>query len=149
MCSSCCRYQTVTILVLSLILFECSHKRVQVSSGRKYSTTRLSRQNIIIIIISSVHVLMLYDPHKHVVLQVDANDESWGGALLQPNDDGKLKPVAFNLCTVNPTERHYSHIEKERLAICSCFQQIDHWQNLCTRANRSPAPRDDSKKGFE
>ena len=74
-------------------------------------------------IISSAPVLMFYDLHKPVVLQVDG----LGGVLLQPNDDGNVQPVAFTSCSLNPTERRYSQIEKECLAICNCFHKFDHW----------------------
>ena len=47
--------------------------------------------------------------------------------MLQPNDDGNLQPVAFTSCSLNPTERRYSQIEKEWLAICDCFNKCYHW----------------------
>ena len=78
-------------------------------------------------LISSAPVLAYYDLHKPVVLQTDASDYGLGGALLQPNDDGKLQPVAFTSSSLNPTEQRYSQIEKECLAICNCFQKFDHW----------------------
>ena len=59
--------------------------------------------------------------------QTDASDNAVGGALLQPNNDGKLQPVAFMSSSMNPTEQRYSQIEKECLAICNCFQRFDQW----------------------
>ena len=70
---------------------------------------------------------MFYNLNKSVVLQVDASDDGLGGVLLHVNDDGNLQPVAFTSCSLNPTERCYSQIEKERLAICDCFNKYDHW----------------------
>ena len=78
-------------------------------------------------IISSAPVLMFYNIHKPAILQVDASDDGLGGALLQPNTEGKLQPVAFTSCSLNPTEQRYSQIEKECLTICSCFQKFDQW----------------------
>ena len=78
-------------------------------------------------IISSAPVLMFYEIHRPAILQVDASDDGFGGALLQQNTEGKLQPVAFTSCSLNPTEQRYSQIEKECLAICSCFQKFDHW----------------------
>ncbi|KXJ07207.1 Retrovirus-related Pol polyprotein from transposon opus [Exaiptasia diaphana] len=77
--------------------------------------------------ISSAPVLMYYDLQKPVVLQTDASDIALGGALLQPNNEGKLQSVAFTSCSLSPTEQSYSQIEKEYLAICNCFQKFDQW----------------------
>ena len=63
-------------------------------------------------LISSAPVLAYYDLHKPVVLQTDASDYSLGGALLQPNDNGTLQPVAFTSSSMSPTEQRYSQIEK-------------------------------------
>ena len=78
-------------------------------------------------LISSVPVLAYYDLDKPVVLQTDASDYALGSALLQPNDKGKLQPVAFTSSSMSPTEQRYSQIEKECLAICNCFQKFDQW----------------------
>lgn len=77
--------------------------------------------------ISSAPVLAYYDLRKPVVLQTNTSDNAVGGALLQPNDEGKLQPVVFTSSSMNPTEQHYSQIEKECLAICNCFQEFDQW----------------------
>lgn len=76
---------------------------------------------------SSALLLAYYDLLKSVVLQADASDNAVGGALLQPNDDGKLQPAAFASSSMNPTEQRYSQIEKECLAICNCFRKFDQW----------------------
>ena len=77
--------------------------------------------------ISSAPVLAYYDLQKPVVLQTDASDNAVCGALLQPNDEGKLQPVLFTSSSMNPTEQRYSKIEKECLAICNCFQKFYRW----------------------
>ena len=53
---------------------------------------------------------------KPVVLQVDASESGVVGALLQPNTDNKLQPVAFTSSSIS---------EKECLAICNCFHKFD------------------------
>ena len=62
-----------------------------------------------------------------MVLQVDASEEGLGEALLQPNAEGKLQPVAFTSNSLSSTEQRYSQIEKECLAICNIFGKFDHW----------------------
>lgn len=59
-------------------------------------------------LISSAPVLAYHDLHKPVVLQTDASDYALGGALLQPNDEGRLQPVAFTSSSLSPTEQRYS-----------------------------------------
>ena len=78
-------------------------------------------------LISSAPALAYYDLRKPVVLQTDAIDNAAGGAVLQPNDEGKLQPVAFMSSSMNPTEQCYSQIEIEYLAIRNCFQKFDQW----------------------
>ena len=78
-------------------------------------------------LISSALVLAYYDLHKPVVLQTNASDYALGSALLQPNGKGKLQPVAFTSSSISHTEQCYSQIEKECLAICNCFQNVDQW----------------------
>ena len=50
-----------------------------------------------------------------------------GGALLQPNGENQLQPVAFTSCSLTSTKKRYSQIEKECLAICNAFAKFDHW----------------------
>lgn len=78
-------------------------------------------------LIATAPTLQYYDLGKPVVLQVDASEEGLGGALLQPNAEGKLQPVAFTSNSLNSTEQRYSQIEKECLAICNAFAKFDHW----------------------
>ena len=76
-------------------------------------------------LISSSPTLMYNDLQKPVVLQVDASESGLGGALLQPNKDNKLQPVAFTSSSMSETEKRYSQMEKECLAICNCFHKFD------------------------
>ena len=78
-------------------------------------------------LISKAPVLSYYNMHKPVVLQVDASSHGLGGALLQPDDQNKLRPVAYTSCSLTKTEMNYAQIEKECLAICEAFQKWDFW----------------------
>jgi len=76
-------------------------------------------------LIFTASVLQHYDLCKPVTLQVDASEEGMGGALLQPNSEGRL-PVAYTSNSLDATEKRYSQIEKECLAICNAFGKSDH-----------------------
>ncbi|CAB4002182.1 Hypothetical predicted protein [Paramuricea clavata] len=78
-------------------------------------------------LISKSPTLAYYNLSKPVVIQADASDEGLGGALLQPDEQGRLKPVAFTSCSMSSTEQRYSQIEKECLAICHSFNKFDQW----------------------
>jgi transposase InsO family protein len=78
-------------------------------------------------LIAHAATMRYYDMNKPVVLQVDASENGLGGALLQPNDDGKLQAVAYTSCSLTDAETKYAQIEKECLAICHAFQRWDHW----------------------
>ena len=56
-----------------------------------------------------------------------ATEMGLGGALLQPNPEGKLQLVAYTSCSLSPAERGHSQIEKECLAICQAFSKFDQW----------------------
>ena len=62
-----------------------------------------------------------------MVLQVDASENGLGAALLQPDADNKLKPVAFPSCLIRQNEVMWAQIEKETLAICAACEKWDLW----------------------
>ena len=65
--------------------------------------------------ISSAPTLKLYDPQHKTRLTDDAS--SFGlGAVLNQKEGYILKPTAFALRSLTPTEQHYAKIEKEALA---------------------------------
>lgn len=47
--------------------------------------------------------------------------------LFNPTMMADHNQFAFTSSSLSPTERHYSQIEKECLAICNCFQKFDQW----------------------
>ena len=67
-------------------------------------------------LITSAPWLAFFDVTKPVTLQVDASNSGLGGALLQPDNAGKLKPVSFTSCQLEPNE---ARVGKEALAICT------------------------------
>ena len=73
--------------------------------------------------ITSAPWLAFFDVTK----PVDASNSGLGGALLQPDNAGKLKPVSFMSGQFKPNEVLRARIEKEGLAICAAHTKWDLW----------------------
>ena len=88
-------------------------------------------------LIASATALRYYDPALPVTLQVDASGDAIGGVLLQ---DDQL--VCFTLHRLNNTEKNYTQIEKEYLAIVSCMDKWHHYlygkHDITVRTDHQP-----------
>ena len=65
---------------------------------------------------SSVPVLAMFDPNRETILPADASSYGIGAVLLQKQDNGECKPVAYKSRALTPTEQRYAQIENEALA---------------------------------
>lgn len=61
-------------------------------------------------------VLALYDPKKPLGLYADASPHGCSSILVH-FIDGTEKPILFASCTLNESEKHYSQLHREALAI--------------------------------
>jgi transposase InsO family protein len=68
-------------------------------------------------LLTSASVMAFYNPNAETTIAVDASPFGLGAILSQKQSDGHFKPVAYASRTLNPTERRYSQIERECLAV--------------------------------
>jgi len=62
-------------------------------------------------------ILTQPDPNKEFILDTDASGIGIGAALLQRNEEGTAMPIGYFSKKLNPTEKGYSTLEREALAI--------------------------------
>ena len=78
--------------------------------------------------LSSSHVLVHYNPSLPVILESDASQYGIGAVILHrfPNEDER--PIAYASRSLNSSEKNYSQIEKEGLAIIFCVTKYHMYQ---------------------
>ena len=67
--------------------------------------------------LSSLHVLVHYNPSLPVILESDASQYGIGVVILHRLPNGDERPIAYPSRSLNSAEKNYSQIEKEGLAI--------------------------------
>ena len=65
----------------------------------------------------SHQVLACYDPHVDIVVSCDASSYGVGAVLSHRWPNGTERPVAFASHSLNNTEKRYSQLDKEALAL--------------------------------
>ena len=67
--------------------------------------------------LSSSRLLVHFDSRKPIVLACDASQYGLGAVISHVMDDGSEQPIAFASRTLSASEKNYSQLEKEALAI--------------------------------
>jgi transposase InsO family protein/predicted aspartyl protease len=71
-------------------------------------------------------VLQLFDPAKPVMVDCDCSGYALGGVLVQPDEQGNEKPVAYYSRCLNKAEASYCVTRQELLAMLCCLR---HWRH--------------------
>ena len=72
---------------------------------------------------TSTPVLTHYDPARKTILSADASSYGIGAVLLQEQENGARKPVAFASRSMTSTEQRDAQIEKEALTTTWAFEK--------------------------
>ena len=77
--------------------------------------------------LTSTPVLAHYSPNSETIVSADASSFGLGAVLLQRDQQGNLRPVAYASCSLSPTEQRYAQIEKEALVLAwACDRFADY-----------------------
>ncbi|XP_055921606.1 uncharacterized protein K02A2.6-like [Eupeodes corollae] len=68
-------------------------------------------------ILSSDLVLAHYDPKQNIIVAADASNYGLGACIMHEYQDGTIKAICHASRSLTPTEKAYSQIEKEGLAL--------------------------------
>jgi hypothetical protein len=78
--------------------------------------------------ITSKPVLAIADPNKPYILDTDASDVALGAVLMQKDEEGYLRPVAYASKSLGPAEKNYGVTDREALAI---VWALEHFNTYC------------------
>ena len=70
---------------------------------------------------ASAPILKYFDPRHETELWTDASAKAIGGAVLQRDERGNLRPVAYYSRRLSPSEENYSTYQRELLGIRDCL----------------------------
>lgn len=71
---------------------------------------------------STEPILVIFDPKKPSMVEIDASDKAIRAYLSQADDKGKLRLVAYLLRKFTLAESNYEVYDKELLAIIEAFR---------------------------
>lgn len=74
-------------------------------------------------IFTTAPVLAQFDPERETIVETDSSGWCVGGALMQFDDEGLLRPCAFFSKKNSPAECNYEIYDKEMLAIIKCLKE--------------------------
>lgn len=77
--------------------------------------------------LSQPPILIHPDFDKDFVLSADASDNTLGGWLGQEDANGIIRPIAYFSKKLNPTQKRYTILEKELMAIVCCISTFKHY----------------------
>lgn len=80
-------------------------------------------------LLTNAPTLARYDYSKNIIIRADASGYGLGSALLQENKESEREVVVYASRTLSKTEKKYSQIEKEALAL---MYAVEHFKDFIT-----------------
>ncbi|KAI5734849.1 hypothetical protein M8J77_011199 [Diaphorina citri] len=91
----------------------------------KFDETCKQSFNKIKELLSQDNALLHFDTNKRIILACDASAYGISAVLLQHDENGNEKPVAFASRRLNKAEENYSQVDKEALSIIFGVKKFD------------------------
>ena len=92
-------------------------------------------------VFTSQECLAYFDQKKDIFLQVDASIQGLGAALMQKDQQGRLKPVAYASKSLTDAEKRYSNIECKLFAVvfgCIRFHHYLYGRKIVCHSDHKP-----------
>jgi len=109
---------------------DIAHPLTELTKGAKTSKIEFTEEEMVAfnqlkerLCSSPVLATSRYD--RPFVIQSDASDYAIGSCLLQLDDDGRERPVAYASCKLTDVQRRWSVNERESYAIVYALRQFD------------------------
>jgi RNase H-like domain found in reverse transcriptase/Reverse transcriptase (RNA-dependent DNA polymerase)/Integrase zinc binding domain len=110
-------YSTIVAPLIALTKLDAQEKKFALTSTALAAFEYLKRAFV------TAPILLSYDPDRETVVECDASGMATGGVLMQYDDNGVLRPVAFMSKKMTPAEVNYEIYDKEMLAIIRCVEE--------------------------
>ena len=99
------------------------HKTINNQEGFKFDKQATAAFEYLKQMFTCAPALANYDPDRETVVDCDASGYVTGGVLMQYDDKGMLRPVAFYSKKMTPAECNYPIHDKELLAIVRALEK--------------------------
>jgi hypothetical protein len=110
-------YSAIIAPLIALIKLDAQEKKFALTSAALAAFEYLKRAFV------TAPILLAYDSDREIVVECDASGMATGGVLMQYDDNGILRPVAFISKKMTPAEVNYEIYDKEMLAIIRCVEE--------------------------
>ncbi|XP_076049320.1 uncharacterized protein LOC143029995 [Oratosquilla oratoria] len=93
-----------------------SEKGIEADPGKTKAVQDFPRPRNVTELQRFNEILAHYDPNKTCIIAADACQDGLGAVLIQMDDTGHRRPIAYASRSLSDTEKRYAVIEKEALA---------------------------------
>ena len=92
--------------------------------------------------LSKTPVLAHYQPEREATVSADSSSFGLRACILQTQDDGTKKPIAYASRAVTATEQRYAMVDKEALAVTWALERFSSSTVLAVPRRKKPNPKE-------